>query len=337
MTGLVNYAGIQRVIELDEDETSPEEHQRLLRSLTSPVNHPGQLSGVTLEPEYCTTLSAGRLNGDDGTSQDVLIEYKGWSDPDRNFRVQRRKDIESLVQVLAFAQPPFYPNLLKLRGYVVQEGHERFAFIFDLPPDSLLQQPRSLNSIIQAGSSLEGADDLRNRSSLAIELAKSLGALQAAGWVHQSVCSESVVIFADAESKFAYDKPYLVNFEFSRTAGGWSNHASAAAKHLGRYQHPERSRGDPAKYEKKHDMFSLGVVLLEIGLWKTAEEMCQARDVPEGSQTSAREAYIALARDQLGQRMGESYKNAVVSLLSAPEGNTGMIKQVIRACPKFES
>ncbi|KAI1619007.1 hypothetical protein EDD37DRAFT_294775 [Exophiala viscosa] len=335
-TGALNYAGIQRIKELGEDDTTPEEHQQQLRSLPFSKDTPRQLSDVTLEPEYCTRLSAGKRKDHDGASQDVLIEYKGWSGGDRDFSAQRRKDIESLVHVLAFARPPFYPNLLSLRGYVVQEEDKRIAFVFDFPPDSLYQQPQSLNSIIESEPPMKDASSLKNRSKIALELAKSLAALHAAGWVHQSVCSESVVIFTDSESKVAYDKPYLVNFEFSRTAGGWTNHASAAATHLRRYQHPERSPDDPAKYERKHDMFSLGVVLLEIGLWKTAETMCQLMGVAVGNQILAKDAYLDLAGDELGQAMGDDYRDAVVSLLSASEGNIDKITNVIKACPKFD-
>ncbi|KAK6505894.1 hypothetical protein TWF481_007783 [Arthrobotrys musiformis] len=35
------------------------------------------------------------------------------------------------------------------------------------------------------------------------------------------------------------------------------------------YRHPERYHGKTATYENKHDLYSLGVVLLEIGLWST--------------------------------------------------------------------
>lgn len=342
MIGVTNYMGIQRVIDLGDGEgTTTEEHQRRLEAIPIPTSSREVLPCASLTPEHCAKLSAGIMKDGNGANEEVLIEYKGWAGvPDQDFVAQRRKDIESLFHVLALAQAPFYPNLLKLRGQVLQEAEYRYAFIFDYPTDSLHEQPRSLQQIIEDGASARDGSTLEKRSKMALELAKSLAALHAAGWVHESICSESVVIFRDAELQWCYDKPYLVNFEFSRPAGSATQYASAAAEHLILYQHPDRLQRDPVKYTKKHDLFSLGIVLLEIGLWKTAKMMWESRDgaqtVAQGTYTGARDVYLAIAKEELGQSMGERFQKAVISLLSATESSIEMIKEVINACPRFE-
>ncbi|KAF7505425.1 hypothetical protein GJ744_000971 [Endocarpon pusillum] len=345
--GLINHANIQQVIELSDDDASAEEHQNRLDGIRISVS---DLSGASLEPEQCKKLSAGSMKDTKGTKHDVLIEYKGWASDDQDFIVERRRDIQILLHVLALAQPPFYPNLLSLRGYVDEEADQRYAFVFDYPPDSLHEQPLSLQDIIKSGTSVKGGANLENRFKVALQLAKSVAALHTVGWVHESICSDSVIIFKDAESKVVYEKPYLVNFEFSRPAGSGTSYASAAVEDRRLYQHPDRLIPSPPKYTKKHDLFSLGVVLLEIGLWKTTRMMCDAKGSrsADGNTTRTlcepRDVYLALAKEDLGGRMGEGYQEAVISLLSETTASYGsnsgasveMIKKVINACPRFD-
>ncbi|KAF3159686.1 hypothetical protein TWF788_003661 [Orbilia oligospora] len=87
------------------------------------------------------------------------------------------------------------------------------------------------------------------------------------------------------------------------------------------YRHPERYHGKTATYENKHDLYSLGVVLLEIGLWSTISiEMSTAIDTARKS-SSAPPTYIMerlqaqirlKSEDQrLANQMGPGYAEIV--------------------------
>ncbi|KAF3100735.1 hypothetical protein TWF102_005114 [Orbilia oligospora] len=87
------------------------------------------------------------------------------------------------------------------------------------------------------------------------------------------------------------------------------------------YRHPERYYGKTATYENKHDLYSLGVVLLEIGLWSTISiEMSIAIDTARKC-SSAPPTYIMerlqaqirlKSEDQrLANQMGPGYAEIV--------------------------
>lgn len=44
------------------------------------------------------------------------------------------------------------------------------------------------------------------------------------------------------------------------------------------YQHPEKRYNPTLRYSRSHDIYSLGCVLLEIGLWKPLNSMVEIED-----------------------------------------------------------
>jgi hypothetical protein len=87
------------------------------------------------------------------------------------------------------------------------------------------------------------------------------------------------------------------------------------------YSHPDRYQGGTATYENKHDIYSLGVCLLEIGLWSTVSmEMSTA--ILRVKQTESPPSAYNLVRlqekiiskslePQLAQQMGPGYAEIV--------------------------
>lgn len=90
------------------------------------------------------------------------------------------------------------------------------------------------------------------------------------------------------------------------------------------YRHPERYGEPDTSFTKTHDIYSLGVVLLEIGLWQTAKEMYDevvedeydGKPPPRGlPPDKMQEFFLPEAKDRLAHRMGSSYQEAVVACL----------------------
>lgn len=210
-------------------------------------------------------------------------------------------------------------HTLPFQGYRNEDSNSRFAFYFGYPPDASDQEPLTLRQQI----SMQGKDaiHLPQRFHIALTISRALGAFHADGWVHKSIRSHSILFFHGRNSRIMHNKPYLVDFEFSRPEAGETLLMFEDDLEKNLYQHPERLSPPIVEFNRVHDVYALGVVLLELGLWKSAESIYE--EVGENAIRSARrmqEVYLACARESLGHIMGPAYSEAVVTCLSGELG-----------------
>jgi hypothetical protein len=69
----------------------------------------------------------------------------------------------------------------------------------------------------------------------------------------------------------------------------------------------------------QHDIYSLGVCLLEIGLWTsfvTASATNPSPNIPADSSAPHKTYFTTMAREHLPYRMGEKYTNVVINCLT---------------------
>ena len=86
------------------------------------------------------------------------------------------------------------------------------------------------------------------------------------GFVDKNVRPESVLAFDNGMSILG--SIFLIGFESFRNADGRTRRVGDAAWDRNLYRHPDRQGVHPEEdYETQHDIYSLGVCLLEIGLW----------------------------------------------------------------------
>lgn len=211
---------------------------------------------------------------------------------------------------------------LPLKYYMNEPSESRFSFCFDYPPNTSDTEPVSLKDLIE---NLKGSDalSLPLRFHVALAISKALGAFHTAGWLHKSIRSDSIKFFYDAEDTghCTYREPYLVNFEFSRPEAIKTDYSFDQDLEKNVYRHPNRQGPPSVSFNKAHDLYSLGVVLLEIGVWQTAMSMRRDALKKEGIRDPGtpgpmQEVYLGNARDRLGHAMGTAYREAVVSCLS---------------------
>jgi len=122
----------------------------------------------------------------------------------------------------------------------------------------------------------------------------------------------------------ALSDPFLVGFNYSRedsssalTSGGTRNVGQALYYHPSYAQHLELRR-----FRAEYDYFSVGLVLLEIGLWETLEEMHddQGRVVEVAGQKRTGKL-IEEFIPRLGSTMGGIYRDAVAACLDGSLGS----------------
>ena len=188
-----------------------------------------------------------------------------------------------------------------------------YDFIFNFP--ERCSQPRSLRSHLLSRS----IQSLGDRVRLAKELAISINYIHVLDFVHKNIRPETVLIFESGGSEVG--PLYLLGFRAFRLADNKTQRLGNSVWSEDLYQHPDRQGSKPgADYVMQHDIFSLGVCLLELGLW---ESLVDSKG-HEGSLLassgplvgSLKGHYTRLANERLPSRMGEKYTAVVVNCLS---------------------
>ena len=239
-----------------------------------------------------------------------------------------KRSVRELAKKLSSVNPPTF-SILQCRGVVqVMEFSSKnisaFDFIFNIP-DNLGNEPRSLRSYLVSQSD----HTLTDRIQLAKQLSKSVSYVHILGFVHKNIRPETILGFRSNES--AFGAFFLFGFEKMRMVDGRTRRAGDSDWRMNIYRHPHRQGLNPeSDYFMQHDIYSLGICLLEIGLWETfvsyrSDNMASfpgpvlgiTSDSPEFEQPTVMKEYlIALAKRRLPRQMGERYTEVVVNCLT---------------------
>ncbi|KAL8866398.1 MAG: hypothetical protein Q9174_006325, partial [Haloplaca sp. 1 TL-2023] len=197
------------------------------------------------------------------TGQQVILdttEYPSDIDRARIFRY-----VCDLANILSCSDPKTL-GLLQCVGLLTTSdvaGYlSQFQYIFAIPPESSTY-PMSLRALL-----LQRPESLDNKLVIAKAITRAILAVHSAKFVHKNVRPDTILVFlGPTPQKTA---AYLVGFERSRPEGANTSLAGDMAWERNLYRHPARQGIRPEEvYEMRHDVYSLGVCLLEIGIWKS--------------------------------------------------------------------
>ncbi|KAL3451210.1 hypothetical protein BJX65DRAFT_304616 [Aspergillus insuetus] len=185
-------------------------------------------------------------------------------------------------------------------------------FVFKMPKS--LHCPKSLRQLLLSS----GSPSLTSRLSLARDLATSISYIHVLDFVHKNIRPETALVFEGSGSPFG--PLFLLGFKTFRTADGNSLRLANTDRIENMYQHPERQGIVPGTdHRMQHDIYSLGVCLLEIGLWTSfvsASATNPSPNIPADSSTPHKTYFTTIARERLPYKMGEKYTNVVISCLT---------------------
>ncbi|EXF73891.1 hypothetical protein CFIO01_07356 [Colletotrichum fioriniae PJ7] len=244
------------------------------------------------------------------------LEKKSY--PQSGEEVTRAKDALRQLAALLGAAGVHDFHTLPLQSCVNNPGKHQFTFSFGFPDGASDREPVSLQTILSKKS---GAPSLSQRFHIALTITRAIAAFHANGWLHKEISSRSILFFFDENDRCMYLRPYLVNFEYSRPDTAETNMTADDDLARNVYRHPDRQGSRPnVRFNKTHDLYSLGVVLLEIGVWQTALSMRNARLKQEGMLSSRnvgpmQDIFKTKTKERLGHTMGPAYQKAVESCL----------------------
>lgn len=204
-------------------------------------------------------------------SERVYVESKVIKNKSQIARLKPR--IHNLSRLLMSPRASAYRCLIS-KGVVEIIGKYKFAMIFALPP-WVVSQSCSF-TLMNALSGPNYFPSATVRKGLAQTLALAVLHLHSSGWLHKGIRSENVLFLRNAQPSQeelngpeALREPYLMGYEYARydDPQQFSESQSSLPK-LDIYRHPELLSGHPLPYTRKHDVYALGLLLLELGMWQ---------------------------------------------------------------------
>lgn len=233
--------------------------------------------------------------------------------------------VAQLAMLLSTASSRVF-RTLPLKEYMSDDEQSCYMFYFDYPTEAAGTPPQSLHELLRTRRS-EREATLSIRFRIAQAIAQSIGAFHADGWVHKSIRSHAIKFFFDKTSseKLNLRLPYLTEFEYSRPESGLTSRAEGDPDlESSVYRHPQRDGPPSIDFNKAHDIYSLGVVLLEIGMWEDAVTIYQKvmkslQETANGGQPtpeSVKRSMRTYATRYLPHKMGVAYSEVVDVCLS---------------------
>ncbi|KAK7969022.1 hypothetical protein PG988_008095 [Apiospora saccharicola] len=272
-------------------------------------------------------------NDDKDKSENVLIEWVPYDRQDLDEKFVHLRRLDQLARMMSSATLR-HPDLhtIDCLGYTDDLSLSRYGLVYKSPHPT----HATLHRLI-ATPDLK-TPDLDERVKLARTLAVALWSLHALDWLHKSLCSHNILFFPSATTQAAtqptataamvpdISTPYLVGFDASRpdldidmSVAPSKSPGPSILNDLHRHPNSLTSGCLSAQrrpYCKSYDIYSLGLVLLEIGLWKPLQTYYKPHYTAERWRDRV---VLPVLVPGLGNRTGRVYREVVERCLTAPD------------------
>ncbi|KAK2763148.1 hypothetical protein FQN54_009784 [Arachnomyces sp. PD_36] len=253
---------------------------------------------------------------------DSSMQPQGY--PESYVDPRTKSRIESLAKLLHQPKEQVF-RVLPCVGWKHLPRQSCIAFVFEVQPKPL-GSPVSLQRLL---FDTDHRPELGDKFRLALELSKCIAQMHMVQWLHKSFRSDNILLLphsvTDENSsktrlEVNYPEPWVLGFEFSRPDPFFSNGQADFEPTRDIYRHPDR-QGEPTEmFKKVHDIYALGVVLLEIGLWEPAIKLEKGLFSHVSDPRAVQAQLTKHAQKRLQARVGRKYKEVVLKCLSGDFG-----------------
>ncbi|KAF1992974.1 hypothetical protein P154DRAFT_591727 [Amniculicola lignicola CBS 123094] len=267
----------------------------------------------------------------------LIEEYKKYDEHRSPEEITEMKARIGLLADVLGAQKPESFRCLQLHEWKHEKYSRRFVYHFRIP-DNYKKKPITLYDAITT-LDRHSRPTLEERLTMAHHIAKAVEQWHRVDWVHQSISSHNIIFLkpesGNSNNRWDFDAPLLHGFDFARPNAKPSIGRYVEDIELNIYRHPDRQGEVRNGHKKEHDLYSLGVVLLEIGLWRSSCEMVEqrARSLQKARKSAATkdeaskvakddmvEWLVDAVRDSLAHYVGSDYQDAVRTCLTSEFG-----------------
>lgn len=220
-------------------------------------------------------------------------------------------------------------GLLKFLGYFVDMTYSRYAFVYQMRGDTFpitsqpsnTMQPKPLVSLLHSAEDHhDPVPNLETRFRLAYNLVLAVLHLRSQNIVHGNINSNNILMFPGTEvsnsgnvDTHAADlrHPYLTCLV---QIDGETKNAPPEPLSSSMYRHPDDRRNIDDQSAWAYDLYSLGLVLLEIGLWTPISRFWKMKYTNAMFKSRIENVYIK----KLAAKCGGAFLQTVQLCLDAP-------------------
>ncbi|PWY73114.1 hypothetical protein BO94DRAFT_549914 [Aspergillus sclerotioniger CBS 115572] len=259
--------------------------------------------------------------GDD-PKQIVLVEWHLQAECLISHALAKRcQHLASLLHRTAAADDDFRV-LLCLGSILTKAWHDGKQYplvgiVYEKPQDATFStRTLTLAEALRNGS----VPNLNERFRLAQQISLGVYQLHCAGWIHRRLSGNNILIFSRSDGKYDVTRPYIGGWQYVRSdfdpasKSEWNVVSCPHVLDSAAYIHPDRLKEDAniAQLQKIDDIYSLGVLLIEIAVWNGAQ--CVAD--PKKAMVTGRECRLSNHR-QWCQALWETSKNGIGAIMGA--------------------
>ena len=286
----------------------------------------------------------------------VLVDYGFEGDIDADGATlpfpRRYENLILALQGSPNTHSPVYTGSLRILGWFleIRQAHSRYAIVYELPNQPPLSKqpqlstnspPRTLLSYLQHSADTDSGNMpcLEDRFRLALNLASNLLHCHAKGLTHRNINSNNVVFAAvdvpnGAETKpwkeGVIRKPFLVSWDQS-DKDALATPQETFISNI--YRYPGIERGQRSAFRPEHDIYSLGLILTEIGIWMPLNKLWKTKY----TRADFKSRLQAIYTQKLAVKCGTAYMRAAQYCLRAAEFDQWMPKSSRDSPPKTQN
>ncbi|KAI9699650.1 MAG: hypothetical protein M1836_002684 [Candelina mexicana] len=208
--------------------------------------------------------------------QVVIVE---WKDVDSNLESKLKYRVANVASLLSKMNDPAF-HALSCIGFLKSAKSARYAYIFK-PPISTIPRLviKSLRDLLTASSLQPSIND---RLKVAVAMTETLLQLHTAGWLHKAIRPDNIVFFTNSVDNWTKSDgmaaSFLGGYEYARADNPLeSTEDPSSQKYPNLYRHPLSLGQKRSAFTKDFDRYSLGCVLLELGLWSPLQTILLRR------------------------------------------------------------
>jgi serine/threonine protein kinase len=235
--------------------------------------------------------------------------------------------IRLLTELLCDEKPEGFHSPICL-GYVKADVDDepRYGIVFEKTADGDVStiQISTLHELLQD----RPKPSLSARISLCASVAECVHSFHAVNWLHKGLRSENVLFFKPKGDQVDLCRPYVTGFELSRPIdieGMTEPPGFCPSQDI--YRHPlAQSMQGSGKYRKAYDIYSLGVILIEIANWKGIDVLLGFEDISDTRPRELRNVHNRLLQEpvhleRIRSKFGDTFRDAVKVCLTSYESD----------------